>query len=412
MPTPIDRSSSTSGAGEPTAPIGGEQARNRRGEYRQAEPSAQLRGLAPRTRREACDEAGTMSELLGVLFEGQSPSPSAEPRHTQRAEALRLNTLASALPALRRALRPAVAKHLLREILQLDPEHGGGPLGELLAAGLIDAPATKIDEVLDTLSELPSADQTIVLGAIASASAMRKALRETDGPASLDDSAPQPALSELVETVFDGARDKQISKRRRVAAPETQRLIDDLLDRSAKYDVEHLRRQAAPQLGRAAAVEPIVDAMPRLDIQDQHALLNILVPHFFEVIGPRKIVDLIGIAVDIIPRREDEGSNRLLADLVGNDVRVFELVKHGDRWPLARRVYHLVMKEQPENPELICAFFENVAVLLPPSGRIDFWHRIKEFANESTAQYRDIVVPFVDRVNARSVDRRFRGARP
>jgi hypothetical protein len=207
-----------------------------------------------------------------------------------------------------------------------------------------------------------------------------------------------------VEKLFDGSQDGRTSQRRRVAAPQTQRLIDDLLDMSSKYDVEHLRRQPL-RLDRAS-IEPIVDALPRLDLQDQHALLNILVPRSFKVIGQRKMAELIGVTVDLIPRRQKEGANRLLADLVGNDVPVFELVNSVDRWPLARRIFHLVQKEQPENPELLCAFAENVALRVPPSGQVDFWWRIQEFANKSTEQYRDIVLPFIDDLKMRNTRRR------
>jgi hypothetical protein len=404
MSLPISGSSSTSGAGEPAGPAGGEQAPGLRGRSRQTVPSAQLRGLAARTRREAGDDARAMSDLFGTIFDYQAPSAGAEPRSTQAAEALRLNTLASALPALPLELRPATAKHLLQEILKIRPQHRTGPLSALVTAGLIDEPAAKIDDLLDMLSGLTPPDQSVVLGALASAGAARQAFKETDGPASRAGAAQEAALPRFVEKLFDGSQDGRTSQRRRVAAPQTQRLIDDLLDMSSKYDVEHLRRQPL-RLDRAS-IEPIVDALPRLDLQDQHALLNILVPRSFKVIGQRKMAELIGVTVDLIPHRQKEGANRLLADLVGNDVPVFELVNSVDRWPLARRIFHLVQKEQPENPELLCAFAENVALRVPPSGQVDFWWRIQEFANKSTEQYRDIVLPFIDDLKMRNTRRR------
>ena len=421
MPAAIPGSRPTRGAVEPMDPTCDDLAPHNLEKPRQTTPAAILGGLTAPARPEVGNEVRAMSEVLGAIFSYQEPRlRSQQRRHEPAKEALRLSVLASALPALPPDLRPAVAQHLFREIDELPPQYDAGPLNALLAAGLIEAPATTIQGAHKTLSELAPEDRATMMGAIASASAMRQLLREPDASSSPAYPASRPGLPKLVETLFGGpaaassdlnaapqltalkepfdsrASSTRYLRRHRVAASEAQRLIEDILDMGPQCDAGSLH-QLGPRLNDKSIIEPVIDAIPKLAPHNQHALLKILVPKCFTVdeIESGKKADLVNATIKLIEQmqREEllEDPKPLLAHLVGDEVfislKLDKSLKSTDRMSLVRRLFNVVLEEQPEDSDLFCAFLTNVYGRLPPSGQDYFHGKIKELINNSTPEY-------------------------
>lgn len=165
MLPPVSGPGADACAGRPVNPTASDASRHVPEPLAQTTPAAALGGLRGRPKS---DDVQAMSSVLTDLF-GTAETPRPTGQRSLTVEALRLDVLSSALPALPLGTRSAVAQRLGADIRELSsPVHEGRTLRTLAEAAVMEVPDAITRNVLRALPQSSPDDKAALLEAIVS----------------------------------------------------------------------------------------------------------------------------------------------------------------------------------------------------------------------------------------------------